>query len=549
MITAVYARKSTEQGGVADEAKSVTRQIEHATAYAAAKGWTVEPAHVYVDDGISGAEFVNRPGLAALLAVLSPRPPFDVLVMAEASRLGREQIETSWTLKRITDAGVRVFFYLENREAVMDTPTAKVLASLAGFASETERAMARARTYDALARKAKAGHVAGGLVYGYANVRVDGHVERAPHPVQAAAVRRIFELYASGLGITRIAATLTREGAPPPMPRRKDRAPGWSGSAVLPMLSRALYIGTVTWGALKKVDVAGRTRVRRSRPEAERIRVEVPALRILADELWQAVQVRRVHEALTRPGWTPSGGPPALLAGLAKCVCGGSITRNVRTHGRPGRRRPVRTYSCARRPRCHSVELTTERIDRAVLDALAKALQPETLEAAVRQAVEDERRERAGAVDRQAVLERDLRAVQGRIHRLTEAVAAGTGATAPLLAKLTEEEAHRQTLERERVTLAGLDGAAALASTALRRTLREQAARIRAALAEHPTEARDVLAAFVPRIEFRPFGEGKDRGLEFEGLGDYGALAGNTGPRWCPRRDSNPCCQIENLES
>jgi site-specific DNA recombinase len=549
MIAAIYARKSTEQTGAADEAKSVTRQIEHATAYAIAKGWTVDSAHVYVDDGISGAEFVGRPGLGRVLAALSPRPPFGALVMAEASRLGREQIETAYTLKKFADAGVRVFYYLDGSEAVLGSALEKMMVSLTGFGAELEREKARARTFDALQRKAKAGHVAGGLVYGYANVRVDGHVERAPHPMEATAVRRIFELYASGLGIKRIAATLTREGAPPPTPRRRDRAPGWSGSAVLPMLSRELYIGTVTWGALKKVDVAGRTRVRRARPEAERIRVEVPALRILPDELWQAVQVRRAHEILTRPGWTPSGDLPALLAGIAKCICGGSITRNVRTHGGPGRRRPVRTYNCARRPRCHSVELTTERIDQAVLDALAEALKPETLEAAVRQAVEDERRERAGAVDRQAVLERDLRAVQARIHRLTEAVAAGTGATAPLLAKLTEEETRRQSIERERATLPGLDGAAELASAVLRRTLQQQSARIRAALSEHPTEARDVLAAFVPRIEFRPFGKGSARGLEFEGLGDYGALVGNTGPRWCPRRDSNPCCQIENLES
>ena len=54
MICAVYARKSTEQNGVADEAKSVTRQIEHATAYAEKRGWTVNPAHVYVDDGSPG---------------------------------------------------------------------------------------------------------------------------------------------------------------------------------------------------------------------------------------------------------------------------------------------------------------------------------------------------------------------------------------------------------------------------------------------------------------------------------------------------------------
>jgi DNA invertase Pin-like site-specific DNA recombinase len=76
MIAAIYARKSTEQNGVGDEEKSVARQIEHAKAYAARKGWTVDEAHVYSDDGISGAEFKKRPGFLRLLNALSPRPPF-----------------------------------------------------------------------------------------------------------------------------------------------------------------------------------------------------------------------------------------------------------------------------------------------------------------------------------------------------------------------------------------------------------------------------------------------------------------------------------------
>jgi len=37
MIAAIYARKSTEQD-VSDEQKSVTRQVEHARAYAARAG-------------------------------------------------------------------------------------------------------------------------------------------------------------------------------------------------------------------------------------------------------------------------------------------------------------------------------------------------------------------------------------------------------------------------------------------------------------------------------------------------------------------------------
>ena len=73
MIAAVYARKSTEQSGVADEQKSVARQIEHARQYAERKGWTVADQHVYVDDGISGAEFSNRPGFVRLLNALTPR--------------------------------------------------------------------------------------------------------------------------------------------------------------------------------------------------------------------------------------------------------------------------------------------------------------------------------------------------------------------------------------------------------------------------------------------------------------------------------------------
>ena len=65
MIAAIYARKSTEQNGVADEQKSVARQVDHARQYAVRKGWTVDDASVFVDDGISGAEFANSSRLPA----------------------------------------------------------------------------------------------------------------------------------------------------------------------------------------------------------------------------------------------------------------------------------------------------------------------------------------------------------------------------------------------------------------------------------------------------------------------------------------------------
>ena len=53
MIAAIYARKSTDQNGVAIEQKSVTRQIESARTYAEKNGWTLRDEFIYADDGVS----------------------------------------------------------------------------------------------------------------------------------------------------------------------------------------------------------------------------------------------------------------------------------------------------------------------------------------------------------------------------------------------------------------------------------------------------------------------------------------------------------------
>jgi site-specific DNA recombinase len=136
---------------------------------------------------------------------LKPRAPFQILVMSEESRLGREPIETSYALKQLLQAGVRVFFYMEDRERTLDSPTDKLLLSVQSFADELEREKARQRTYDALARKARAGHVTGGRVFGYDNITILGpggersHVERLINEAEGAVVVRIFTMMRDGI--------------------------------------------------------------------------------------------------------------------------------------------------------------------------------------------------------------------------------------------------------------------------------------------------------------------------------------------------------------
>src|SRR5262249_34469499 len=135
MIAAIYARKSTEQNGIADDQKSVARQVDDAREYAARKGWTVADEHIYVDDAVSGATF-DRPELTRLLATLQPCPPFNALVIADLDRIGREAWETGYILKRLLTAGVRIFAYQSDQEIVADSPTATLLLNVHNFAGE-----------------------------------------------------------------------------------------------------------------------------------------------------------------------------------------------------------------------------------------------------------------------------------------------------------------------------------------------------------------------------------------------------------------------------
>jgi site-specific DNA recombinase len=320
MRACIYARKSTSQENVSDEQRSVARQVEHARAFAIAKGWTVADDHVFSDDGISGATF-DRPGFVRLKASLKPRPPFEALVVSEESRLGRESIQTAYALREIIGAGVRVFTYLTGAERKLDSAQDKILLSLASFADEVERERARARTTDAMTRKARAGHVTGGRCFGYQNREVTGpdgrrsHVEREVIQSEADVVRTIFTLCAEGYGKAAIAKLLNERHDPSPQ-SQQGRPMGWAPSSVREVLYRDLYRGEVIYGKTRKVGPGKQV----ARPEAEWIRMAAPDARIVSDADWQAAHVRltATRETYLRTTDGRVWGRP--LAGLAsKC--------------------------------------------------------------------------------------------------------------------------------------------------------------------------------------------------------------------------------------
>lgn len=538
MIAGIYARKSDDQSDVHEDAKSITRQIEHAREYAVRKGWLVSEDCIFFDDAIGGAEFEARPGFLRLMNALKPGPKFQVIIMSEESRLGRESIETAYAIKQIVRAGVRLFFYLDDRERTLDSPVEKLMLSVTTFSDEVEREKARQRTYDALVRKAKAGYVTGGRVFGYDNVEVtvpgaDGqprrsHVERRINEAEAAVVRQIFQLSADGRGLARIAKLLNEEGAP--TPRAQQGRPGaWSPSSIYEMLHRELYRGQIVWNQSRKRNRWGQKQ-QHARPEQEWLRVPAPHLQIVSDDLWAAA---RAHRAEVRKRYLLSTdgrvwGRPRdleskyLLAGFARCgLCRGSIIVRTYAHGR--RRAPF--YACLsyhKRGSCvcqNNTVMPMDRLDDAVLDALAEdILQPEMVEAAVQRALD---RLAPGARQEEATrLRRELAALDRTIGNLTTAIAAG-GELPSLLARLQVEEAHKRELEAQLATAEHL--AAVVDVDAIRTKLNARLIEWRTMLKQQVAQTRQMLRKLLDGpIRLTPLPDGTS--VRLEGRATYGKL-------------------------
>jgi len=295
MIAAAYLRKSNDEGERSADVKSVAVQRVIIETFAAQRGLTLDERYIFTDDGISGAEFKNRPGLQALLASLDPVPPFQSLIVVEQSRLGRETLDTLVVIRRIEEAGVAIWSATEGRKITMADDTGEIMAMLDSWRDTSERRKTITRVRNAAFKRHDAGYVAGGVVYGYCNERLPGAgkqpVRRVADETQAAVVRRIFEMTRDGLGLTRIASQLNAEGVPAPRQM-------WATTGVREILHRDLYRGVEVFGRVRRGRVKGK-KVRIQVPESEWKRREDESLRIVTDELWQAAHAQVQKNAAT----------------------------------------------------------------------------------------------------------------------------------------------------------------------------------------------------------------------------------------------------------
>lgn len=443
MRAAIYARRSTEEHQI----ESLDTQIEGARRFIAAQGWRLDPAHVFVDSGVSRAEFVKRPGLIALLRGAEKRA-FDVVVCRDETRLGGDTFRTGQLVATLTEHG-QLWYYFTRERVRLDDAVSKFMVAARGFSSEIEREKISQRTRENLERKARRGLVAGGKVYGYDNAPAgDGAGKvRVVNAEQAAIVREVFARYAQGDGLRTIARDLNARGVDPPRAGRRGTG-SWGPSALHEMLRRVLYAGRVEWGRSHKV-YRGGTKTRTAEHPHELVSVEAPHLRIVNPDLWAAVQVRCGASNGSRRAGRPA---TYLLSGILRCgSCGGPLTV---INGRDGYE-PIKVYACCRRrDRGDTVCTSTlrrpvEAVDGAILDWVRREVLTEDFVLMVLEELRQLVRERAQAdVGEVEQLERQATELRQQVNRYAElALEAPVEVRGVLYGKLGERQRELSTVE------------------------------------------------------------------------------------------------------
>jgi len=242
-ICALYLRLSNDDKNL-DESDSIANQRAIGTRYAEENGLT--NIMEFVDDGWTGVDFIKRPGFQQMM-VMVESGHIGTVIVKDLSRLGRERNYMGIFMEYIFPKfGVR---FISIGESVDSSKGDNDMVPLINLFNEWHVKSTSQKVRAVKDMKARQGKRSGGFApYGYI---FDKELDKLIVDEDTApTVRRIFDLYLSGIGYTKIAKILTAEGIPSPTihkghsPKNPDTAPEeWSGATVSDMLGNKVFIG------------------------------------------------------------------------------------------------------------------------------------------------------------------------------------------------------------------------------------------------------------------------------------------------------------------
>jgi DNA invertase Pin-like site-specific DNA recombinase len=275
----------------------------------------------YIDEGITGTLAAKRPEFVRMLED-AKEGRFDLIVTREVCRFARNTVDTLSITRELKNYGVEVYFVSDNIWT-MDGDGELRLSIMATLAQEESRKISeRVLAGQAISRE-------NGVLYGTGNIigydRIDG--KYVINQEQAETIRLIFELYASGMGMTRVANELTARG-------RLDGAGNkvWNAVKVSRTIRNATYKGYICYNKSRVNNYLEKKRIK-NLDEDSFILKKGNFEPIVSEELWDycnQLRKRKIKEYDLLDGETRRLGynsPKAIWAQKLKCRCGAHCKR------------------------------------------------------------------------------------------------------------------------------------------------------------------------------------------------------------------------------
>ena len=222
---AAYTRVSTGKDSMIH---SLSAQVSYYSEYIAANNdWIL--VEIYADEGVSGTRD-DRPNFQRMIQDCRDSK-IDMILTKSITRFARNTVTLLETIRELKNLNVDVFFEKENIHT-LSADGEFMITLLASYAQEEARQVSENQLWRV--RKAfEQGIPTTCHHYGYR--LIDGKFKI--YPPEAEVVRKIFELYVSGLGLVTITKILVKENAP-------TRFGGeWRAGEVYKMLKNEAYIG------------------------------------------------------------------------------------------------------------------------------------------------------------------------------------------------------------------------------------------------------------------------------------------------------------------
>ena len=325
-IAGLYYRLSQEderQG----ESVSIDNQRAILRKYAEERGFEIHDE--YIDDGVSGTTF-QRPEVQRLLDD-AKTGVINTIIVKDLSRFGRNYIEVGQYVDYVFPAfGIRFIAIQDNVDTENRDSGAMEMMPIMNVFNEWHAANTSKKIRAVRRSNAKEGiYTAKKASYGY---KMGTDKKRAPviDEETAPIVKRIFEMYASGMSPRKISEILNLEGIPSPATyaytqsgqKPKPNVVGlWTAVTIREMLNKIIYIGHMP--QLRWTSLSYKNHKRFRKDESEWTVVYNNHEPIISQELWDKVQERKKSVAQgrkTKVGYTHP------LSGFLFCAdCGNKM--------------------------------------------------------------------------------------------------------------------------------------------------------------------------------------------------------------------------------